>query len=572
MAPSVAKRIVIGVDFGTTFSGVAWAISTSTQSGNVEIISRWPNISGVKTHSEKVPTKLRRLGNGDLQWGFLVPSDAPSNEVLRWKLDDRASVAEVVPENIRAYNNRRTDQAIVDYLSLLGAEVLQALTNSLGAGLVKDYELKYVITVPAIWSERATQRTKLAFQDAMDLRGNQNITVLSEPEAAAISELQRSKTRIVNEGECFMILDAGGGTVDLISYIIRQLHPLVVDEAVRGSGDVCGGATVTDRFRTWLVSKIGDLEYFDDEVLRDAVECFDTRIKPRVNSALLANNHRFFVTVPGLANNRQADISNELIGISAFDVVSFFQPSIERIKLLVAEQIAASNVPITAIIMVGGYGQCQYLKEELEQDVLIRERQIQVHRSRRAWTAVVEGAVMKGLHEMSPEDSTRIRISNYKARKHYGTELTVTYQDSMHSELFDKRRWDGLNGCYEVEVMNWFINQGDSVTDSKKFFKDFLVTNKVNHGKPRRIYLIIYSDETSQVAPLGKTETVRELCTVEADLSQIPESQMTKVQGIDGFMYFSTNGQIEIVYKSQTITFTLIYNGQRYNSVTADFL
>lgn len=84
MAPSAAKRIVIGVDFGTTFSGVAWAISTSNHSGDVEVISRWPNITGVKRHSEKVPTKLRRLGNGDLQWGFLVPPAAPSNEVLRW--------------------------------------------------------------------------------------------------------------------------------------------------------------------------------------------------------------------------------------------------------------------------------------------------------------------------------------------------------------------------------------------------------------------------------------------------------------------------------------------------------
>lgn len=273
----------------------------------------------------------------------------------------------------------------------------------------------------------------------------------------------------------------------------------------------------------------------------------------------------------GLRDNHQAGIRNELIQVSAFDIVSFFQPSIERIKLLVAEQIAASNVPITAIIMVGGYGQCQYLIEELRQDALIKERQIQIHRSGRAWTAVVEGAVMKGLHEMSPEDSTRIRISNYKARKHYGTELTVTYQDSIHAELFEKRRWDGLNGCYEVEVMDWFISQvsqdskplgnpvacavayyfgkGDSVTDSKKFFKDFLVTTKVNHGKPRRIYLIIYSDEASEVAPLSKTETVRELCAVEADLSQIPESQITKVQGTDGFMYFSTHGQIEIVCK-----------------------
>lgn len=193
-------------------------------------------------------------------------------------MDDRAAVAGVIPENIRAYSERRTDQAIVDYLSLLGADVLQTLTNHLGAELIKEYELKFVVTVPAIWSERATQRTRHAFQDAMGLRGTQDITVISEPEAAAIHELQHMEEPIANEGDGLMILDAGGGTVDLISYVIRQLHPLVVDEAVPGSGDVCGGATVTDRFQNWLVSKIGDVEFFDDDVLRDAVDSFDKRV------------------------------------------------------------------------------------------------------------------------------------------------------------------------------------------------------------------------------------------------------------------------------------------------------
>lgn len=87
------------------------------------------------------------------------------------------------------------------------------------------------------------------------------------------------------------------------------------------------------------------------------------------------------------------------------------------------------------------------------------------------------------------------------------------------------------------------------MTESRPFTRHFSVTSRVNHGKPRRIYLIIYSDETSREAPLSKTETVRELCTVEADLSHIPESQMSKIRGIDGFMYFSIDGQIEIVCK-----------------------
>lgn len=167
----------------------------------------------------------------------------------------------------------------MEYLSGLGAEVLQTLTNHLGAELIKDYELKYVLTVPAIWSERATERTMRAFQNAMGLHGTRDISVISEPEAAAIYELQRAEERIVSEGEGLMILDAGGGTVDLISYVVRQLHPLVVDEAVPGSGDVCGGASVTDRFRNWLASKIGDEEFFDGEVLKEAVDSFDTRVR-----------------------------------------------------------------------------------------------------------------------------------------------------------------------------------------------------------------------------------------------------------------------------------------------------
>lgn len=182
-------------------------------------------------------------------------------------------------------------------------------------------------------------------------------------------------------------------------------------------------------------------------------------MKNRVNHGLISSNHNFYVPVHGLASNHQLGILNELITVTAGDIVSFFQPSIEKIRLLVAEQIAASRIPITAIIMVGGYGQCQFLREELEQDGVINERQIKIHRSARAWTAVVRGAVMKGLQEASPEDSTRIRIGNYKARKHYGTELTVTYQDSAHAELFEKRRWDGMNGGYEVEIMDWFIKQ-----------------------------------------------------------------------------------------------------------------
>lgn len=185
---------------------------------------------------------------------------------------------DLTSEKLYGYTDVEVDQLIVSYLSLLGNYLTQHLKDQYGEGFVTSSQLQFVLTVPAIWSERATQRTRQAFERAMGPVITRPVTVISEPEAAANCVLQRANSRILREGECFMIVDAGGGTVDLISYVLRRLHPLEVDEAVPGSGDICGGATVTERFKAWLVSRVEGEEYFDDDVLHDAAEAFDTQV------------------------------------------------------------------------------------------------------------------------------------------------------------------------------------------------------------------------------------------------------------------------------------------------------
>lgn len=49
----------------------------------------------------------------------------------------------------------------------------------------------------------------------------------------------------------FVLCDAGGGTVDLISYKITQIQPTFrIEEAAIGSGDKCG-ATYVDKVRLY---------------------------------------------------------------------------------------------------------------------------------------------------------------------------------------------------------------------------------------------------------------------------------------------------------------------------------
>lgn len=70
--------------------------------------------------------------------------------------------------------------------------------------------------------------------------------------------------------------------------------------------------------------------------------------------------------------------------------------------------------------------------------------------------------------------------------------------------------------------------------------------------------MIVHEDRQSDVAPLARSgrddDTVRPLCTVEADLGQIPEDQITQRRGEDGFMYFYLDGKIEGVCKSMVLS------------------
>lgn len=78
-------------------------------------------------------------------------------------------------------------------------------------------------------------------------------------------------------GESFVLCDAGGGTVDLISYTITDLKPILkVREAAPGSGGLCGSTFLNKRFGEFLREKLGEERGWDDEILAEAMERFDS--------------------------------------------------------------------------------------------------------------------------------------------------------------------------------------------------------------------------------------------------------------------------------------------------------
>jgi hypothetical protein len=99
--------------------------------------------------------------------------------------------------------------------------------------------------------------------------------------------LQRKKLHNLSVGDTFVVCDAGGGTVDLISYTVTKLDPVIeVKEAAPGSGGRCGSTFTNGRFKDYLQFRLRHEPGWDDEVLQDAMNDFELRVRVLTRSVM----------------------------------------------------------------------------------------------------------------------------------------------------------------------------------------------------------------------------------------------------------------------------------------------
>ena len=266
-----------------------------------------------------------------------------------------------------------------------------------------------------------------------------------------------------------MICDAGGGTVDLISYTITNLKPILeVREAAPGTGGLCGSTFLNRRFASFLQAKLGAQDGFDDEVMADAMEKFDKTIKRQFTTAA-GPDETYAVPVSGLADNRSLGVRRGRFALKASDLQAIFEPVIQEVIKLVRGQIASSQVPIRAVLLVGGFGASNYLKERLRAAV---DRGVNIMQPPNAWLAVAQGAVMKGLAQSAPDTIGKsiVNIQGRKARKHYGVYVSLKYDDNIHGHLLDEKFWSGYDGMWMVHAMSWHFRRVSRVVTPHSTF------------------------------------------------------------------------------------------------------
>ena len=171
-----------------------------------------------------------------------------------------------------------------------------------------------------------------------------------------------------------------------------------------------------------------------------------------------APDETFLIPVPGLADNRALGVAAGHYSVPTADLHTIFEPVILEIANLVTEQVSAMARPPKTLLLVGGFGASDYLRESLK---MALGKGVDVLRPPGAWRAVAQGAMMKGLAMAGVRSEERREV-----KKYYGTEWVSKYDEKLHASIRGKRYWCGLDGCYKVSAIQWFTDKVSTHTPS----------------------------------------------------------------------------------------------------------
>lgn len=231
-----------------------------------------------------------------------------------------------------------------DYLFKLRQAMRNQLQKTLGEVFAREERnIRYFLTVPAIWNDAGKAATRAAAIQAGFLRdeNDNRLTLITEPEAAAMF---CSKTGLLNLKihDAVLIVDCGGGTVDLIAYEVEEEMPFTVAECTAGSGDSCGSTALNRNFSNILRAKIRKMKLPDGsktagKVYAKCIMDFENRIKADFRN----NGQKWAVDVGIEAEFPEAGIEEGYMTFTNEEILQCFEPVVNRILELVRNQIIA---------------------------------------------------------------------------------------------------------------------------------------------------------------------------------------------------------------------------------------
>ncbi|KAF8883232.1 hypothetical protein BD779DRAFT_878374 [Infundibulicybe gibba] len=462
------RKLVLAFDIGTTYSGISYSILDPGEIPEIRGVNRYPGQEHVGGDS-KIPTVIYYDTDGKV---CAVGAEATSEEMVDEASENDWYKAEWFKMHLRPNNptarrdnlpplppNKTVVEVMSDYMRYLHhcAEIYIRETHPGGDALWESLanNVNFVLSHPNGWEgAQQAQMRRAAILGGLVSNEDAGARIRFVTEGEASLHFCVRNGLFVQSGGGVLIVDAGGGTIDLSAYSEKSSSEY--EEIAPAQCHLMGSIFVTKNARTFIKDLLEDSKYVDD--VDDIAERFDKSTKLRFKNA----DEPAFIKF-GSSRDRDADlgIRSGQLRLKGVDVASFFEPSVQCVIQAIVEMRQASLEPISRVFLVGGFGASDYLFLKLKQ-ALEQLRLDFCRPDTHLCKAVADGAISFYTdHIVSARVSKRI----------YGHKVATIYDpnDAEHM-LRASRVYTNLSGKARLsKFFDVILPKNEQVSEKKEF-------------------------------------------------------------------------------------------------------
>jgi actin-like ATPase involved in cell morphogenesis len=535
-------KVVAAIDFGTHGSGFAWSpISERNKIASArQVITelKWP---GAPMPTPKNLTALATLSDGTVEaWGY----DARK----RWNAAAiRHSASDINYAHAFKMGLMSEDcaEGIVSTVAAYLAKLVEYATERIQASGYEADDIRWCLTVPAIWTDFQKQVMRKAAEAAGLPAEKDRLVLALEPEAAAhyarvsglrTSGLSGGRASLMSPKSRFMVVDCGGGTIDITSYRADA------DNNLEEIGNDCGGPYGSDylnrafvaevllsRFSTW--ARMRELATESPAGFSSLVEGWEKE-KTQVEFPVTGE---IYIPIPAALHRTLTDSDLETLSelqdgvidtivVSEDETAAIFDRIVSKVLELVDKQLGEMQLQRRGargeeiIVLVGGFGASKYLQARLKEHVVGRARVIIPPDP---GAAVLEGAVH---YAYDPQIIAR------KTKLTYGIASSREFRPGVDPS--SKRFEDDRGRAMCEDYFSVFVN-AQQIVRAGKCVSDFFVPV---FGNQTKMNIAIHA--TRKLMPRYVDEDgVSELGKMVVDLSSVMHKRLED-RSVEVSMFF----------------------------------
>ncbi|KAL1690533.1 hypothetical protein GGG16DRAFT_125633 [Schizophyllum commune] len=467
-----SRKLIITLDVGTTFSGASYSILEPGKVAQVSGVNRFPAQENAGGDS-KIPSillydaddELRAVGAEALQDDLQQLAEEEGWTKAEWfklRLRPRAVDPEQKLSRLPPLPPTKTIvDVFADFLRYLFDCTKTYIQEShpSGAAFWAPFEdtFELVLTHPNGWEGRQQSLMRLAaVQGGIvpdDDAGRARVSFVTEGEASLNFCLSKGLLDGDLGTEGVIIVDAGGGTIDMSAYACKSMSNDITFVEIAPARCVFQGAIMVKcNAEDYLRGHLKGSRYRD--AVEDMIEIFDKKAKHTFKNPRIPVFIKFGTSRD---NDPDFDIKSGKLTIRGEDVASFFDPPIIAIAQGVLAQRSYAKHTIKTVFLVGGFAASPYLYSRLCET--LGPLGIEVCRPESAMNkAVADGGILHTLDH---------RVTARMARFTYGIDSEAVYDDGI--EEHSKRNNLALPGCFNTIIAAVCHGRGTQVTETQEF-------------------------------------------------------------------------------------------------------